>query len=98
MPCELIWLPAAAKDLQRLREFIQQHNPVVANQAGRRILEGANLLTQNPKVGKPVDGLTYFRDLIIPFGNGNYIVRYREDNNSVVIVRIRHSKENTFPE
>jgi len=47
----------------------------------------------NPESGRPVDSLSAFREIFIPFGSGNYILRYREDNLAIVVVRVWHSKE-----
>lgn len=96
MPCEIVWFPETAKDLARLRAFILQKNPSAAARAASRIKEAAQILSDNPEAGKPVEDLFPFRDLFIPFGNGNYIIRYREETHRVVIVRIRHSKEEGF--
>jgi len=43
-----------------------------------------------------VEALIDYRDLRLNFGSGEYIIRYREDINRIVIVRVRHSKEENF--
>jgi plasmid stabilization system protein ParE len=96
MPCEIVWLPEAAKDMARLRAFILKKNPSAAVRAASRIKEAAQVLRDNSEAGKPVEEFLPFRDLFIPFGSGNYIIRYREELNYVVIVRVRHSKEEGF--
>lgn len=96
MPREIVWLPEAARDVARLRAFIQEKNPQAAQHAASRIKEAAQILTENPEAGRPVEEVLPFRDLIIPFGSGNYILRYREEPSRVVIVRVRHSKEEGF--
>ena len=93
MPRELVWLRSAVRDVARLREFIQDKNPPAAQRAASRIKEAVQILRENPEAGKPVEDLVAFRDLVIPFGNGNYVLRYREEVNRVVIVRVRHNKE-----
>jgi plasmid stabilization system protein ParE len=93
MPCEIAWLPEAVKDVARLRAFILQKNPSAATRAASRIKDAVQILADNPEAGKPVEDLLPFRDLFIPFGNGNYIIRYREETYRVMIVRVRHSKE-----
>ena len=93
MSREVIWLPGAVKDLVRLRKFIQDKNPSAAQRAASKIKEGAVILTTNPDSGRPVDGLSSFREILIPFGAGNYVLRYREDNFTIVVVRVWHSKE-----
>ncbi|MCK4708420.1 MAG: type II toxin-antitoxin system RelE/ParE family toxin [Gammaproteobacteria bacterium] len=96
MPCEVVWLPGAAKDIARLREFIQKNNPAAAIRAAQRIREATKILLENPATGKPVEELPTFRELFIPFGNGNYILRYIEEKNRVIITQVKHSKEDEF--
>lgn len=93
MPREIVWLPSAATDVARLREFIQEKNPQAAQRAASRIKDAVQILRENPEAGKPVEDMVAFRDLVIPFGNGNYVLRYREELTRVVIVRVRHNKE-----
>ena len=94
MPSEIIWLPAAVKDLDRLRNFIKSENPRAAQRAAERMIEGVRILQKNPEVGIPVINLTDFRDLVLPFGSGEYIIRYRREvSDRIVIIRVRHSKE-----
>jgi plasmid stabilization system protein ParE len=96
MPREIVWLPEAARDVVRLRTFIQEKNPQAAQRAASRIKEAVQILNENPEAGRPVEEVLSFRDLIIPFGSGNYILRYREGLDRVVIVRVRHSKKEGF--
>ncbi len=93
MSSEIVWLPSAAKDVVRLREFIQSKNPSAAIRAANRIKEATEILIDNPEAGKPVEDLIPFRELLIPFGNGNYVLRYREDGVRVIIVKVKHSRE-----
>ncbi len=96
MSSEIVWLPSAAKDVVRLREFIQSKNPSAAIRAANRIKEATEILIDNPEAGKPVEDLIPFRELLIPFGNGNYVLRYREDGVRVIIVKVKHSREDDF--
>ncbi|MBL4942078.1 MAG: type II toxin-antitoxin system RelE/ParE family toxin [Colwellia sp.] len=93
MPREVVWLPDAVKDVMRLRKFIQDKNPSAAQRAASKIKEGVLILMSHPESGRPVDSLSTFREIFIPFGMGNYILRYREDNLAIVVVRVWHSKE-----
>lgn len=89
------WLPEAVADLQRLRVFIHSHNPAAAAKAASRIKQVINLLVDTPELGKPVqdDVLLEYRDLYIPFGSSSYAVRYRLNNNHIIITNLWHSKE-----
>lgn len=90
------WLPEAVTDLRRLYSFLQEHDQNAANNAAGRILEGAKLLKVTPRLGRPMSNDDVERrELSISFGAGAYVIRYRfENNDSVVIIRIWHSKEN----
>ena len=96
MPSEVTWLPGAAKDVERLRSFLKSNNPIAAQRAAKRIIEGATILKDNPSAGVPVEELVDYRDLILTFGSGEYIIRYRLEMDKVVIVRVRHSREEGF--
>ena len=97
MPSEIVWLPGASSDVARLRHFITSENPRAAKRAAKRIIEGAYIQQENPEAGAPVEDLTDYRDLMLTFGAGEYIIRYRQESMSrVVIVRVRHSKEEGF--
>ena len=97
MPSEIAWLPGASRDVDRLRDFIKSDNPRAAQRAAKRIIEGVKLLQENPEAGVPVENLLDYRDLMLSFGAGDYIIRYRiEMTSRVTIVRVRHSKEEGF--
>ena len=97
MPSEIVWLPCASRDVARLRNFIKSENPRAAQRAAKRIVEGVNILQENPEAGLPVENLIDYRDLMLTFGAGEYIIRYRRETASRrVIVRVRHSKEEGF--
>ena len=96
MPENISWLPGATTDVARLRDFLKSKNPLAAQRAAKRILEGVMILKENPAAGTPVEDLISYRDLTLSFGSGEYIIRYRENTAGVIIVRIRHSKETHF--
>ena len=96
MPSEIVWLPGASRDVARLRDFLTSKNPVAAQRAAKRIIEGVMILQDNPGAGAPVEALMDYRDLHLSFGSGDYIMRYREEPTRVTIVRVRHSREAGF--
>jgi plasmid stabilization system protein ParE len=91
------WLVPAIHDLQRLREFILPHNKVAAQRAVRIIKGTVTLLESNPLIGKPVEELIDYRDIIIPFGSSGYVLRYRIQQDTIFIVALKHGKEAGFP-
>ncbi len=96
MPSEIVWLPGASRDVDRLRAFLRPKNPLAANRAAKRIIEGVMMLRDNPEAGTPVEDLMAYHDLKLNFSSGEYIIRYRKEDDRVVIVRVRHSKEEGF--
>ena len=74
MPSEIAWLLGASRDVA----FIKSENPRAAQRAAKRIVEGVNILQENPEAGVPVEDLIDYRDLMLTFGAGEYIIRYRQ--------------------
>lgn len=90
---EIEWLPSALEDLSRLYEFIKPHNPTVATQAVQLIILRANQLKTQPEMGKVYSVNKKFRELLIPFGRNQYVLRYRNNRDKIIIARIWHGKE-----
>lgn len=94
----LIWTAAARADLIRLRRFIEPHDPEAAWRAAQAVKEGAKLLLTYPAIGKRVEERED-RDLLIPFGQRGYVLRYRLEAQTVVVLRVWHGlEERTTPE
>ena len=60
------------------------------------VLDGVRILKGNPGASAPVEELSGYRDLKLPFGSSENIIRYREEPQRVLIVKVRHSKEEDF--
>jgi plasmid stabilization system protein ParE len=92
---QIKWLPEALADVERLHAFLKEKNQEAAARAARTILEGAELLKTSPSLGRPMPDDTGRRELFVSFGAGAYVLRYmQEDANTVVIIRVWHSREN----
>lgn len=91
---EIVWLPEALDDIQRLFDFIEDKSPPAAARAAKTILNGANLLAGFPEIGRLLNDDMGRRELPIPFGAGSYVLRYIFEDKTVVILRVWHSKEN----
>jgi toxin ParE1/3/4 len=89
----VIWLPEALEDTRRLRRFLEEMSPTAAARAGLVIQAGTKRLGDFPEIGPPMDDGTNRRELFLPFGAGGYVLRYRMDGHTVVIVRVWHTKE-----
>lgn len=92
---QIKWLPDASRDMARLRQFLQKENPPVVNKASQRIVSAVNLLLKNQEAGMPCqdEDCEAFRDLHAPFGRGGYTIRYRVKQQTIIIVRVWHSRE-----
>jgi plasmid stabilization system protein ParE len=90
------WLPGAVSDLQRLREFILPHNADAAQRAVAVIKKAVSTLHPLACIGKPVEEMPDFRDIVIPFGSSGYVLRYRIDGDTVLIAALKHGKEAGF--
>lgn len=89
----MIWLQEALHDAERLRDFLKDKNPKAAANMGKILKRSAKLLTDFPEIGSPMEDETKRRELFIPFGAGCYVLRYIIYRESVVIIRVWHSKE-----
>ena len=91
---QVIFAPAAIRDLQRLRDFLRPKSTDAARRAGEAIRQGMKILGAHPHIGRMGDDLPeQFRDWLIDFGDSGYVVRYRIDDDAVTILAIRHQKE-----
>ncbi len=94
---QLIWSPQALLDVQRLYRFLALKNQDAAKRAVMAIREGINVLSLQPGLGKPVEGMDdEFRDWIIDFGDSGYVTRYRLYAENVIVLAVRHQKEAGF--
>lgn len=90
---QVVWLPEALEDTERLRLFLEEKNPKAAARAGHALEKGARLLASFPDVGHPMNDGTDRRELFIPFGAASYVLRYIVEGSTIAIIRAWHSKE-----
>lgn len=91
---EIKYSPNALRDIKRLHDFIFGKNPDAAKNAIIAIRASINNLINFPKIGKPIENLNpNFREINIPFGARGYIARYYIENDTIIILAIRHYLE-----
>lgn len=83
------WLGSAILDLQRFRDFIQPHNKEATQRAVRIIRAAVAHIAANPRIGKPVDDLPDYHDIVVPFGSSGYLLRYRIQGETIIIIALR---------
>jgi plasmid stabilization system protein ParE len=90
----LNWSEGSWRDIARLYDFLVSNSPTAASRAIETIEQGVDVLTKRPEIGRPVeDLLPGYREWIIEFGHGAYVVLYHYDGEDVVILAVRHSRE-----
>ncbi len=90
----LKWSQDALRDIVRLHDFLSPKSRAAARRAIKAIRGGVKILTSHPEIGRPVDELSpEFREWVIEFGQGAYVVLYRFEGKEILILAIRHGRE-----
>ena len=90
---DLVWLPEARDDVERLFTFLVEVNPAAAERAMRLIQQGARSLLEQPEIGRPMGDESERRELYLPFGASAYVLRYRVVGEAAVVIRVWHGRE-----
>jgi len=90
----LKWSQAAILDVARLQAFLASKNREAAQRAIQAIRLAVKALGRHPRIGRPVEEmLPEYREWIVEFGHGAYVVLYHFDGKEAVILAVRHGKE-----
>jgi len=91
---KLIISQAALADLVRLRAFLESKNPRAAERAVATLTAAVQSLDHFPERGRP-SGAGNLRELIVPFGQSNYVIRYayRAETDEIIVIRLWHGRE-----
>lgn len=91
---QITFSPQAVHDLNRLRIFLSDKNPSIAQRALQKLLASLKHLEAHPDLGRPIEGRSdEYRELIIPFGRNGYIAAYRYTELELVVLGIWHQRE-----
>jgi plasmid stabilization system protein ParE len=90
---QVVWLPEALANVERLHDFLAEKNANASSNAMRCIQAAARQLESFPEIGRPMaDRLR--REIFAAFGAGAYVIRYRLDEQGrPVVIRVWHSRE-----
>ena len=84
------WAPAAADDLETIREYLLQNHPSLAQSTIRRLYSAARSLKKFPNRGR-IGQAENTRELVtVPLP---YVIVYRVDSDFVHIFRVIHGAE-----
>jgi plasmid stabilization system protein ParE len=90
----LRWSQAALLDVVRLHDFLAPKSREAAQRAVSEIRQGVKALGKHPTIGRPIDEMPpAFREWLIEFGHGAYVVLYHFDGKETVILAVRHGRE-----
>lgn len=93
----IVWSDNALRGVQRNYRFLAAKNTAAARRAVKAIRDGVRILAEHPRIGRPIADMDEtFRDGVIDFGDSGYVVRYRIENDIVMILAVRHQKEAGF--
>lgn len=83
---------SAQLDLARLPEFLAPKSVTAAARARMVMISALDSLGETPLRGRPLDrgGL---REIVVSFGRGGYVFRYRATDEEVFVTRIFHTRE-----
>ena len=93
---QIIISAKATRDLKKIRDYLLQFNAEAGQKAATTIIDATNQLLNHPLMGKPLEDIPEYRELITPFGAGSYTIRYRIAAELIVILGVKHSKEKSF--
>ncbi len=90
----LIWSPPALRDVQRLYRHLAEKSPGAATRAVQAIRGGVQLIALQPGIGRLIDDMEpEYRERLINFGDSGYLVLYRFDGRTAVLLAVRHQRE-----
>jgi plasmid stabilization system protein ParE len=93
---KLVYSAEAVADLRRLHDFVAEQNPLTARRLSKSLRDGIKRLKQFPRMGRRVrqSADVWAPEEIRDWVTGAYIARYLLLDETIVILRIWHQKEN----
>jgi plasmid stabilization system protein ParE len=95
---QIIYSGRALDDLQRLFQFLAEHDPHIAGDSAAAIRSAVEMLELHPLAGRRVEG--ELRELVISYGKTGYVALYRflPVAEQVRMLSFRHQRELDFPD
>lgn len=81
----------AQSDVDRLLAFQARRSKRLRAAAELRIAEALQLVGEHPLIGFEVGGA--YRQVVLRFGAGGYVVRYRVTDDEIIVTRLWHTSE-----
>jgi plasmid stabilization system protein ParE len=62
---KLEWSDAALADLDRFADFLDREHPALAAIVAREIVDKVQVLSEHPKLGRPIAGREEYRQIVL---------------------------------
>lgn len=85
---KVIWTNRALRNVNTIRLYVRQFNPLAAQRLALRLLNAGDSLVDFPERGAPLPGARRQLTTVRP-----YLIRYRIDGGVVSILEVRHAAE-----
>jgi toxin ParE1/3/4 len=82
---QIVWTEDAVSHLEAVVAYVEAFDPAAAQRLGSRLIELADSLAEFPDRGRLVNETVREMTTVWP-----YILRYRVEDERVIILRIRH--------
>ena len=73
--------------------FLHGRHPALAHRVGQEIIAKAELLSEHPRLGRPIGGRDEYRQIVLQVLNAAYVFQYRLDGQRLVMLRVFHGRE-----
>lgn len=95
---KIVFSKSALSKLYQIKNFYAHRDPKIGDRAVDIIEAAFMTLLISPEIGRPFEGSFLRRELIIPFGKTGFVSLYEidKDTNRIVIVALRHQREEGF--
>ena len=93
---KLVYAPEAVADLRRLHDFVSAKDLLAARRLSKSLRDGIKRLKQFPHMGRRVrqSADVWAPEEIRDWVTGTYIARYLLLDETIMILRVWHQKEN----
>ena len=92
-PMKVEWSDSALADLDRFVEFLNQEHPSLAPRVAAEIISKAQVLSEHPRLGRPILGREEYRQIVLQVLRASYVFQYRLDGDRLVMLRVFHGRE-----
>jgi plasmid stabilization system protein ParE len=84
------------QDIERLTEFLIEHEPNTAAATATLLFNGLGMLKNHPLVGRPAE--LGYRELLLSRGRTGYVALYKYDveRDTAIVLAVRHQRESGF--